>query len=116
MQGLKIRGKVIIGEQKGRILDFPTANVETEEKIKSGVYAGEAIVKGKKYQAAIFVPENKTYIEAHILGFSSDIYGKIITVIIGEKIREVLKFKNDEELKKQITKDIEKICQLTNDK
>ena len=48
-------------------------------------------------------------LEAHLIGFSGDLCGKEIEVEIGEKIREVRKFGNDEELKVQIRKDINSI-------
>lgn len=103
---IKISGKVTKGKKKGRTLGFPTANVETKKKIEGGVYAGEARIFGNKYQAAIFVPQEKKQIEVHILDFFSDIYGKNLEVIIGEKIRKIKKFKNDQELACQILEDI----------
>ena len=106
MKEIIISGKVVKGRQKGRILGFPTANIETKKRIEGGVYAGEAEMMGKKYRAAIFVPKDKNHIEAHILDFSSNIYGKIIKVVIQRKIREVLKFRNDQDLACQIMKDI----------
>jgi riboflavin kinase / FMN adenylyltransferase len=104
---VKITGIVIKGKQQGRKIGFPTVNVEVENKPSSGVYAGEVILDGKNYKSAIFIPQKGNYIEAHILDFSGDIYGKKIEILVGKKIREVKKFQNDIELKKQIKKDLE---------
>lgn len=105
-----ISGKVIRGKSKGKKLGFPTANLELHEKIESGVYAGFVRIEGKDYKAGIFVNNEGTLLETHILGLSKDLYGQDIEVEIGKKIRDVMKFESDEELKKQISKDIEQIC------
>lgn len=105
MKEIKVSGKVIKGEERARVLGFPTANIKLKKAIEKGVYSGEAIVDGRKYRAAICVSDIKP-MEVHILNFSSDIYGKTIDVIIKEKIREVMKFKDDQALACQIMKDI----------
>jgi riboflavin kinase/FMN adenylyltransferase len=105
-----ISGKAGKGRGKGKKLGFPTVNIELAKKIESGVYAGLVNIGGKKYKAGIFVSPDRKLLEAHIIGFSGDLYGKEIEVRIGEKIREVMKFKNDQELKWKIKKDIEFIC------
>lgn len=104
---LRIKGTVIKGKQLGRELGFPTANLAIEGKLSSGVYAGEIISGNQKHKAAIFIPKEGNLIEAHIFDFKSDIYGEIIEVLIGKKIREVKKFQNNTELKEQIKKDLE---------
>jgi riboflavin kinase / FMN adenylyltransferase len=103
---LKIAGIVIKGKQHGRKLGFPTANLKVKIKPDSGIYAGEVILDNQKYKAAIFVPKKGNFIEAHILDFNLDIYEKTIEILIRERIREVKKFKNDTELKRQIKKDL----------
>ena len=105
-----ISGKVIRGKSKGKELGFPTVNIELTDKIDSGVYAGSVKIGDKDYKAGVFVNNEGTLLEAHIIGFSGDLYGKEIEVEIGKKIREVIKFESDEELKKQIGKDINKIA------
>ena len=102
----RISGKVVRGKRKGKTLGFPTVNIELREKIESGVYAGSVNVGGRNYKAGIFVNTEKTLLEAHIIGFSGDLYGKEIKVGLGKKIREVMKFESEEELKEQIKKDI----------
>jgi riboflavin kinase/FMN adenylyltransferase len=110
---MKIKGTVIKGKQKGQGLGFPTVNIEYENGLASGVYSGKVNFQGKEYQAAIFYGNNKKIIEAHLLDFSGDLYGQEIEIEIEKKIREVIRFENIEELKKQIAKDIEQIKILT---
>ena len=105
-----VSGRVIKGKGKGRRLEFPTVNLEFHEKIESGVYAGLVSIDNRKYKAGTFVNPDKKFIEAHLIGFSGDLYGREIKIKIGKKIRDVMKFENDEELKRQIERDIETIC------
>lgn len=104
---MKIKGVVIKGKQKGKGLGFPTANLVLgkESRAKSGIYGGKVCLNGREYKAAIFVGEGDI-LEAHVLGFSGSLYGEEIEVEIGRKVRDIKRFKNDEELKKQIRQDI----------
>ncbi len=103
---VNICGKVIKGKNKGKKLGFPTANIELKKKIESGIYAGRVRLNEKEYQAGIFVSPDGKILEAHLIEFSGDLYGREIEIEIGGKIREVRKFGSDEELKKQVQKDI----------
>ena len=107
---MKISGKVIRGKNKGKELGFPTVNIELREKVESGVYAGLVKFDKKHYKAGVFVSPDKTLLEAYIIGFSGDLYEKNVEVEIRKKVRDVIKFKSNEELKQQIAKDIEFIC------
>jgi riboflavin kinase/FMN adenylyltransferase len=107
-----IKGSVVKGKQQGRGLGFPTVNVEYENGLASGVYNGKVNFQGKEFHAAIFYGNDKKIIEAHILDYSGDLYGQEIEIKIGEKIREVMKFENTEELIAQIKKDLEIINKL----
>lgn len=104
---IKISGIVIKGLGKGSNLGFPTANLKVKEKSESGVYAGKVFFNSKEYKAGIFIRKN--ILEAHVLDFEGDLYGKKIEVEIGEKIREVMKFKSDKELKRQVADDLKYI-------
>jgi len=104
-----IKGIVIQGKQRGHGLGFPTANIKFEGDLASGVYAGIVNFQGKEYRAAIFYGNDKKIMEAHILGISGDLYGKLIEIKPLKKIREVMKFESDEEMKQQIVADIKKI-------
>lgn len=106
-----ISGVVVKGDQYGRTLGFPTMNLETTEAIpmglNPGVYAGSALLDGKEYRAGILINPNGK-IEAHLLDYSGDAYGKSVTITTREFLREFKKFDTEEELKIQIGKDLEK--------
>ena len=100
------------GKGKGKRLGFPTVNVKLLEKIESGVYAGSIRIGDKDYKAGIFVSPDRKMLEAHLIGFSGDLRGEMIEVRIEKKIRNVMKFERDEELKEQIADDLQVIRNL----
>ena len=106
---IKISGIVIKGGGQAKELGFPTANLKFSGNLDSGVYAGKVVYKNKTYIAAIFLGRSKKFLEAHLLEFSGDLYGEEIRIEVGEKIRGVINFLNNEELKKQIEKDIRNV-------
>lgn len=103
---------MIKGKEIGRKLGFPTANIILPEKMASGIYGGTAYSDGKSYKSAIFVDKSGMLLEAHLLNFSGDLYGKKIEVEVSKKIREVMNFENSSELTGQIKKDIEIVKNL----
>ena len=104
-----IRGKVVEGDKYGRKLGFPTANLDTKlDKFISGIYGGEATINKKTYRAAVVI-NNKGCIEAHLLGFRGDAYGKILDLNLKKILRDYIKFETEKELIIQIRKDIKKI-------
>jgi FAD synthase len=113
-----ISGKVIRGEGYGRKLGFPTVNLQAdmsvEELPSSGVYAGFAKLMSNTecltFRAGIVIgPETngQKKVEAHLIGYDGDAYGKMVTLEVGKFIREFKKFDTEEELIIQIKKDIE---------
>lgn len=102
-----ITGKVIQGDGYGRKLGFPTVNLETETKEfpKDGVYSGTAVLEGQEYRAGIVVGPHGN-IEAHLIGYHGDAYGKEVMLNIGQFIREYRHFDTEQELIDQIRKDI----------
>ncbi|MEI7621138.1 MAG: riboflavin kinase [Candidatus Moraniibacteriota bacterium] len=102
----KLKGIVIEGKKLGRKLGFPTANFRTATALESGVYAGWVVLAGKKYLSAIFIWPAKRLLEAYLLDFEGDLYGKELEVEIFAKIREALKFENQVQLIAQIEKDV----------
>lgn len=109
-----ISGRVIVGQQLGRKLGAPTANVELH-RIRaplSGVYAVEVDVAGLIYHGVANVGTRPTVndslravLEVHLFDFDEDIYRQNISVIFREKIRDEIKFDSIEALKEQIHKD-----------
>lgn len=111
-----LSGQILSGYQNGRKMGLPTANVEYDPLRaipKPGVYSGCCEIDGQKYTSVINVGDNPTFngkkitIEAHILDFSGDIYGKTAQVEFESRIRDEIKFSSPTELTAQIKKDID---------
>ena len=118
-----IRGEVVVGEKRGRLLGFPTANVGNiaEHKLipAIGVYAVKVVVEGNEWAGVINIGRRPTFNEndrvipeVHILGFNGYIYGKKIEVKFVERLRGEIKFSSKEELIEQIKKDKEKSLEI----
>lgn len=104
----KISGKVVKGDGYGRKIGYPTVNLETDTEAlpSEGVYAGIAILEGREYRAGIILgPKDK--IEAHLIGYSGDAYGKEVHLTLNNFLREFKNFDTEEELVIQIKKDID---------
>ncbi|MCP3908012.1 MAG: bifunctional riboflavin kinase/FAD synthetase [Oceanicoccus sp.] len=111
-----IAGRVIVGQQLGRQLGAPTANIALRRlrAPMSGVYAveveiGQRSLKGVANVGSRPTVDNslKAILEVHILNFNEDIYGKKIKVIFRKKIRDEQKFDSIDQLKEQIYRDIQ---------
>jgi riboflavin kinase/FMN adenylyltransferase len=113
-----VEGVVITGDQRGRELGFPTANVVASEVVAAtleGVYAGYVTrADGSVYPSAISIGRRQTFyaddahclVEAHLLDFAGDLYGERIIVEIVEHVRAQERFDSVEELIMQIKKDV----------
>ncbi len=129
-----IRGSVIKGDQIGRELGFPTANLKYPAEIavpKEGVYSAKVKIlnkiddlelsahsdnKGELFNAAVNIGLRPTFkddglktIEAHILDFNEDIYDKEIEIIFIDRLRDEKKFDSKESLIEQIKSDISSV-------
>lgn len=110
-----LRGVVVKGEARGRLLGYPTANLLVNEDLlvpKRGVYAVSCQFKGQKVHGMMnigtkptFHDTYKTTIEAHFFDFHGDLYGEEIAVQIEERLRDERKFTNLSELQRQLDKD-----------
>lgn len=110
--------EVIHGDQRGRVLGFPTANQKIDETLvvpKYGVYETLITVDGKKYRGVTNIGIRPTYLldtvlsETNILGFSDDIYSKKITVELVKYIRGERKFSSAESLIDQLNDDVRQV-------
>lgn len=111
---MKISGTVIKGNQEGRKIGFPTANIKITEKIESGIYKGITKLDNKEFLSAIYIGKHRPDIlETHLIKFSgNEFYGKNIEIEIQEKIREDVFGLSEYDLEKKISQDIEKIILL----
>tara|TARA_Y100001980_G_C14514914_1_gene290264 strand:+ start:384 stop:1316 length:933 start_codon:yes stop_codon:yes gene_type:complete len=117
-----IDGKVKVGRKMGRKIGFPTCNIELNDYIiaKPGVYAVKILrEKNKKLLKGIanlgYRPtfnQKKILLEVHIFNFSGNLYNKDLTIEFIDFIRKEKKFKNINQLKKQINLDIRKAKKL----
>lgn len=112
----RIQGIVEVGDQRGRSLGFPTANMAIwSEKIipTAGVYASWATYRGKTWGAVANIGVRPTFenapvpprVEAHFLDFDSDIYGEIIQLEFVSRLRDERRFPSVDALIAQIDKD-----------
>ncbi len=103
-----ISGKVVPGDKYGRKLGFPTANLDTKlDNFVSGIYGGEGTIAKKTYRAAIVINDDGR-IEAHLLGYRGNAYGKVLDLNLKKILRDYKKFNTEAELIAQIKKDIKK--------
>jgi len=111
-----VRGVVVHGENRGRRLGFPTANLARDPEgliPADGVYAGWLGVDGRRYPAAISVGNNPTFegvperqVEAHVLDETMDLYGRTVEVSFAERIRGMERFEGVAALAAQIATDV----------
>ena len=109
-----LSGKVIRGQQLGRTIGIPTANLQLPDELVKpafGVYACRAWVNGNHYVAVTNIGTRPTVdgqgvtVEPWILDFDGDLYGKEITLEFHKFLRPEQKFADLDELKAQIQKD-----------
>ena len=113
-----VTGKVIKDRKIGTTIGFPTANILLQKDkfmLKNGVYYGKVRLFEKDYKTIINYGARPTFnlknklVEAHIISFNGDIYGSEITLEFLGFLRDIKKFNSQEELKKQLEKDLKKI-------
>lgn len=106
-----ISGIVIHGNKRGRLLNFPTANVLLESQIEEGIYISETTVDTTPLPSLTFIGNAKTFnentyqSETYILNFDQDIYDQKITVTLLKKLRGNEKFESTEALVLQMEQD-----------
>jgi len=108
----EIEGTVVAGDARGGTLGFPTANLRPEPGLLVpgyGIYAGAA----DERRAAISIGTNPHYgggerrIEAFLLDFDGDLYGRKLRLQLWERLRDELAFESEDELVAQIGRDVE---------
>ncbi|HBX76851.1 MAG TPA: bifunctional riboflavin kinase/FAD synthetase [Acidimicrobiaceae bacterium] len=114
----EMRGPVVLGDQRGRTIGFPTANVAVGTEMllpADGIYAGHlGLSDGSWMPAAIYVGKRPTFykdaemslLEVHCIGFSGDLYGQQVAVRFEHHLRADARFGSVEELAQQLADDV----------
>jgi len=108
-------GIVIKGEMVGRVIGFPTANIEITNPYKlipaDGIYAARVLSKHKNFLGMLYIGNRPTLngstrsIEVNIFDFNQNIYGEVLKVSLVKRIRDDAVYSNLEELKIQLAED-----------
>jgi riboflavin kinase / FMN adenylyltransferase len=116
-----LEGKVVAGDQRGRSLGFPTANIKVQPEQampKDGIYVTITHIQGRQYHSVTNIGVRPTFdgmkhlIETYILDFDSDIYGKKLRIELIARLRDEMKFGNVRELIDQMKLDVQKTGQV----
>lgn len=113
-QTFAVRGKVIYGQQRGRDLGFPTANIDLHRRLVpvSGVFVVRVTLKGEVFNGVANVGVRPTFsgqrvlLEVHLFNFHQIIYGNNLLVEFLDKLREECRFESFDALLEQIKKDV----------
>ena len=116
-----LSGTVVIGDQRGRTLGFPTANIDVDDQLLlpgDGIYATWAVIDGKRHRSATSIGIRPTFelsqrlVEVFVMDFSADLYGKTVGVEFIKKVRDQEKFDGLDALIKQINQDVDDCRQV----
>lgn len=111
---VSIYGTVMKGTSCGRIIGYPTANIDYQQRLlpPNGVYCVKVSVKDTHLPGILYIGRRPTFgsfsqpvAEVHIIDFKQNLYGKTIEAVILKKIRDEKKFLSPESLARQIKKD-----------
>jgi riboflavin kinase/FMN adenylyltransferase len=111
-QPYALTGRVVMGDKLGRLLGYPTANIEVDTKYKlipaDGIYAVTLLHEHTTYKGMLYIGNRPTVngtkrnIEVNIFDFEKDIYGESLTLYFHKLIRGDARFNDLEELKVQL--------------
>lgn len=115
-----LEGYVVPGEQRGRQMGFPTANLETDKELlpAAGVYAVKVRHKQQEYGGVVNLGMRPTFggshatIEVHLLDFTGRLYGEKLRIYFLERLRGEIKFADSDELSNAILADVLKARQI----
>ncbi|MFH1062644.1 MAG: bifunctional riboflavin kinase/FAD synthetase [Candidatus Omnitrophota bacterium] len=110
-----VLGTVVKGDSRGRVLGYPTANIDPHQEAlpPEGVYAVKAKLNRRWYGGMLYIGKRPTFyqtadklaIEANIFDFNKYIYGQVIELVFIKRMRNERKFNSGELLKKQLQRD-----------
>lgn len=118
----RLKGYVIHGNQVGRTIGFPTANIAIDDPLKvcpgMGVYAVRVMIDNVRYKGMLSIGKRptlhgeQTTVEVHILHFSDTIYNQSIEIEFIHYLRDNQKFENIQALQAQLTKDCRQVEEI----
>jgi riboflavin kinase/FMN adenylyltransferase len=119
-RSFELSGRVMKGFQRGRTIGVPTANLDCGDHLVpgDGVYAGRCQIDRRTYPAAVSIGTTPTFertqyqVEAHLIGFSGNLYDRMITVELTDWVRDQMKFPNVDSLRKQLARDIHRVARM----
>jgi riboflavin kinase/FMN adenylyltransferase len=113
-----LRGKVITSDKRGRLLGFPTANLDIKPQQAlpdNGIYATITMANGELFRSATNVGTRPTFgkgqrmVETYLLNYKGDLYGKHVMVEFVKKVRDEQRFPSADELAIQMGKDVQEV-------
>lgn len=113
-----LRGRVIDGMKRGRLLGFPTANIKLDsdcEPPDTGIYACRVMLHASRqvHDATLSIGDNPTFgdigeslIEVHLHNVTTNLYGQLIEIWIVQRLRDMMKFDTAENLILRMAQDV----------
>ncbi len=106
-----VEGRVVHGQERGRTIGFPTANLRPQNRVipRNGVYVTATLIEGVWRRSVTNVGTRPTFehdaeaaVETYVLNWSGDLYGDVVRVRFLHRLRDEQRFASVEELKRQI--------------
>lgn len=113
-----LEGPVVKGDERGRELGVPTANVEPAKQALvpgPGLYAGLALDRPAAISVGVrptFEQDGELLVEAHLIDFDGDLYGEVLRLAFLERLRDELRFDTADELVEQMRRDVERVREV----
>jgi len=116
-----VRGRVVLGDRRGRSLGFPTANLHVRAGLlvpPDGVYAVAVTIEDRHHAGVLNIGMRPTFggrrrtIEAHLIDFSGDLYGRWLVVGVIERLRGEAAFSGPDALRAAIAADVARAREL----
>ncbi|MFA5864351.1 MAG: bifunctional riboflavin kinase/FAD synthetase [Phycisphaerae bacterium] len=113
-------GEVIAGVRRGRSIGFPTANLDVGEQLlpQHGIYAARVQMGDSLYPAAAVIgpaptfEQYETAVEAYLIGYNGDLYGRKVILNLYRGIRDIIKFQDAPQLVEQIKHDVKSVLEI----
>lgn len=121
----QLQGTVVHGQQLGRRLGYPTANLDVAhldgQLPRPGVYAAWATLADGSvrramvnvgYRPTVEADRQRLTVEAHLADYSADLYGQTLRLSLVARIRDERRMSSLDELRAQLARDLEAVCQM----